>query len=74
LIIDLIEEKTLIEILIYQQTIFLPYMLEKEFQHQEKPKNYFFMSKDEGKKIFPSKGGERFSKVGFKKSKMNIFF
>lgn len=74
LIIDLIEEETLMEILIYQQTICLPYMLGKKIQHQEKSKNFFLVFKDEGKKKFPSKGGERFSKVGFKKSKMKIFF
>lgn len=50
LIIDLIKEKTLMEILIYQQTICLPYMLGEKIQHQEKPKKFFLMSKDEGKK------------------------
>jgi hypothetical protein len=50
LIIDLIEEETLMEILIYLETICLPYMLEKKIQHQEKPNNFFLMSKDEGKK------------------------
>lgn len=46
----------------------------EKIQHQEKPKIFFLMSKDERKNKFPSKGGERFSKVGFKKSKMKIFF
>jgi len=70
LITDLIQEETLMESL--NSSIASTICWKKEFRRNQRK---FFLSKDgEGKKIFPSKGDEGYSKVGFNKSKVKCFF
>jgi len=81
LIIDLIEEEMLMEILIYQQTLCLPYMLGKKFNIKKNQRFFFSCLKMKGKTNSHQKVVKGFlrlvsksqrSKFSFKRNQVNI--